>query len=295
MVVLLISHKSIKVGRQKLCVVLEPVKWAFLRWYTKLTFFFQFLSGDQANLEMTKRLNNTHHARWMGSCLYILKMLICGDEIVLGAQQKADIRVMSFYIVYVHFYFWFSCPRMADAPFLTLALHADLSEWASRDPAGARAGQRKVDLHTEYLTGRSVVLALASEKVGDTTKKAMVAALLTFDSNTRVELGRPPMPRVYDDSKLEDFISEESWLFFQLCGFEPSFLSSPVENWHTNGNYHSFCALVNGFSPLNDAGERAVKFASDFNGAITRDNEQHQAMLQGIEAHRRAHPKPTKF
>ena len=67
-----------------------------------------------------------------------------------------------------------------------------------------------------------------------------------------------------------------------------------MNEWAEDDNYASFRNLVNGFSPVNDAAERAVKFASDFNGAITRNPEQHEAMLQGVEAHRRAHPKATK-
>ena len=82
---------------------------------------------------------------------------------------------------------------------------------------------------------------------------------------------------------------------FQLCQFEPSFLGKPAVEWNADGNYQDFRALVNGFSPLNDAGERAVKFAADFNGKITRNEEQHEAMLQGVEEHRHAFPKPTKF
>ena len=68
----------------------------------------------------------------------------------------------------------------------------------------------------EYLTGRSVVLSLASDKVADTTKDAMADALKAFARHTHVEMGKPPMPRIYDESKLEDFVSEESWLFFQV-------------------------------------------------------------------------------
>ena len=80
----------------------------------------------------------------------------------------------------------------------------------------------------------------------------------------------------------------------QLCRFEPAFLAKPVADWKNDVNYLAFKTLVNGFSPVNDAGERAVKFASDFNGAITRDKVQHAAMLQGIEEHQRPRPKLIK-
>lgn len=243
---------------------------------------------------MAKRLSATHHARWMGSCIHILKMLVVSDVFTLSAQQQADILLFAFFIIYVHFYFWFSCTRMADVPYLMVQLHKDLLAWAARDPKGAKAAKKKADLHTEYLTGRSAILSLASDKVSDETKDAMVSALKGFPREWVVDPGKPDMPSVYEDSALEDFVSEESWLFFKLCKFDPTFLSKPAREWAADENYADFRKLVNSFSPVNDVAERAVKFASDFNGKITRNDKQHEGMMQGIEAHRRANPKPTK-
>ena len=165
---------------------------------------------------MTERLHGTHHARWMGDCIYILKMLIVGDLFPLGAQEKVDVMVLSFYIIYMHFFYWFSATVAANIPGLTLDLHRDLNAWKSQDDAGARAAIKKVDLHTEYLTGRSVILALASDKTSDSTKGAMARKLQTFDSNTHIEMGKPSMPRIYEDSSLVDFVDEESWCIFQV-------------------------------------------------------------------------------
>ena len=65
-----------------------------------------------------------------------------------------------------------------------------------------------------------------------------------------------------------------------ICqGFDLTFIAKPAKEWDGNDNYEAFKSLVNGFSPLNDAAERAVKFASDFNGAITRDEDEHKGML----------------
>lgn len=165
---------------------------------------------------MTKRLNATHHARWMGNLIYILKMLLVGEHFQLSVQQRTDISQMAFYIVYVHFYFWFSCTRMSEVPALFLELHGDLLEWRSRNADGAKAALRKADLHMEYLTGRSVILALASEKLSVETKDAMASALRAIPFDSHVKMGKPEIPRVYEDSKLEEFVNEESWLFFRV-------------------------------------------------------------------------------
>ena len=126
----------------------------------------------------------------------------------------AVLLVLCFYVIYVHFWYWMSCRVMADAPFLTLSLHQDLSAWKSRDPNGARAGLRKVDLHTEYLTGRSVILSLASDKLANEEKDEMATKLMSIPSDFHVEMGKPMMPRIYEDSVISDFVNDESWLFF---------------------------------------------------------------------------------
>ena len=60
-------------------------------------------------------------------------------------------------------------------------------------------------------------------------------------------------------------------------------------------NFRSFRKLVNGFTPLNDAAERAVKMGSDFNGVITYDRKRKADVLQLVEETRRECPKATKF
>ena len=165
---------------------------------------------------MTKRLNATHHARWMGNLIYILKMLLVREHFQLSAQQQTDVATMAFYIVYVHFYFWFSCTRMSEVPALFLELRGDLLEWRSRDADGAKAALRKADLHMEYLTGRSVVVALASDKLCNETKDAMSTALRAIPRDSHIAMGKPEIPRVYEDSRLEEFINGDSWLFFKV-------------------------------------------------------------------------------
>ena len=165
---------------------------------------------------MAKKLGEIHHARWMGSCRFILKILLCLGFFYLGAQQQADVLAHAFYIVYVHFYFWFSATCLADIPLLTLQLHEDLTAWQSRDRDAARVALKKVDLHTDYLTGRSVIFALASKKVDDATKEQMVEALKAVDRGIPVEKGNPELPRIYEDSKLSDFVNAESWMVFKV-------------------------------------------------------------------------------
>ena len=176
----------------------------------------QFLVGFESIFKKAWCLPATHPDRWMGTCIYIIKIALCSDFFKVRAQQTANLLVLCFYMIYVHFWYWMSCPVMADAPFLTLSLHRDLTAWKSRDPAGARAGLCKIDLHTEYLSGRSVVLCLASNKLSFEEKDAVAAKLRSMLSDQSVEMGKPAMPRIYEDSVISDFVDEESLLFFRV-------------------------------------------------------------------------------
>ena len=75
---------------------------------------------------------------------------------------------------------------------------------------------KKVDLHTDFLTGRNVVLALASDKVDAPTKMAVIEKMKTFDAEDDIEMGKPIIPRIYDDSQLADFVDEGSWCIFKV-------------------------------------------------------------------------------
>ena len=179
-------------------------------------FIFQFIIGVLETLKLSHRLGNTHYARWIGALRYILRILLCRDHFKLSSQQLMDILYHAFYVVYVHSYYWFTASGIADIPLLTLQLHKDLRDWESRDRTASRAALKKVDLHTDYLSGRAVVMALASDMVDNETKMAMADALKAFDRRVIIERGNPSNPRIYGDSALPDFVNEESWLFFQV-------------------------------------------------------------------------------
>ena len=87
---------------------------------------------------------------------------------------------------------------------------------------GVRAALKKVDLHLDYLTGRNVIFALTSNDVEDDEKAEMANKLMTFEK-VDVALGKPYLPKLYDDSRLHDFVNEESWHFFDVFALESNF------------------------------------------------------------------------
>ena len=135
----------------------------------------------------------------------------------MGQRQAKGLLDLAYFVLYIHGRYWFAVPVAADAPFLTLSLWRDLQKWAARDPALSDTLLRKLANHTWYLTGRNVVFAFFSRRVDDLTKQRMADAMKRPE-NHRQEIppGKPSLPSITPESKLEDFVNSESWLLFEV-------------------------------------------------------------------------------
>ncbi len=122
----------------------------------------------------------------------------------------------------------------------------------------------------------------------------MAKALLSFE-HVEMDCGKPETPKVYEDSTITDFINEESWLVFKLLKIEPTFLTKSNSEWDKTQSFKEFCSKVDGLTPINDVGERAVKMSGDFFGRLSEDEERRQALLQSIEGHKRRVPAARIF
>jgi hypothetical protein len=65
--------------------------------------------------------------------------------------------------------------------------------------------------------------------------------------------------------------------------------------WKDDSSYIELSKIVSGLSVTNDAAERTVKLGTDYTGVITKDDDRHQDIIQGVELTRRAFPKATRI
>ena len=57
-----------------------------------------------------------HHARWMSKAIYILKMYLFRDQIILSDAELQGIISLSQYLVLVYVKAWFTCQVTTKAP-----------------------------------------------------------------------------------------------------------------------------------------------------------------------------------
>ena len=79
-----------------------------------------------------------------------------------------------------------------------------------------------------------------------------------------------------------------------MTGIPSSFLTEDVESWNADASYQHLEGIVSSFHVINDAAERAVKFGTDYNAILTKNEGVRQDLLQTVELSRRVFPKATR-
>jgi hypothetical protein len=178
-------------------------------------------------------------------------------------------------------------------------LWKDLEKWRQYDEVIAEAAQKKLARHLSYLHGRQVSYAFFSNKVDDDEKEAMAQRLLFFKDQVKDEIlwGKPDSKsiRVSADSKLRDFVTEESWLLAQITKIPFSFLPLPASSWKKDPNFEKLRKIVGRMKVVNDCAEHWVKLGTDFAGKNCKAMDDRQAMYQVVERERAPnHNKATR-
>ena len=98
-----------------------------------------------------------------------------------------------------------------------------------------------------------------------------------------------------EDLKLENFVTPDSYQFFQILGFESvSFLQEDVQKWTTDENYIKLQELISNLRVVNDIAERGVALVTEYNNLFTKNEKQHQALFLTVSKHRKMLPDMKK-
>ena len=165
-----------------------------------------------------------------------------------------------------------------------------LERYTNVDPPISKAAIHKMRGHLWYLSEDLVCLALFDDHLPDTLKKKLVARLSKPAKASDVRrLGPMSLPE-FLTVELPDFATIRSMNLFEALSLPQDFLSVSPELWESSGKYQQAKQIVREVRVVNDCSERAVKLATEFNLALTKDEEQRQLLFQVIEFHQRLLP-----
>ena len=272
-----------------------------------------------------------HHARWMSKVIYILKITLLADQMVvcekkdvepeesddknkkrkrtkrkkLGGMvitenEKLQMQEMSEFIGLFYAMGFLKSPLAGSAPYNDLSFMSDMSLYKKYNSKIAEACLLSCHRHLWYLTPQLIVFSLADPQVSSSEKEDLAKALFSTPRPPIMKSGKPTFPVIvfpkpHSIPKLSSFVSSESWLLFDLLHMEGAqeWMQTPVKNWQMFAEFRKLEGFISNVSVTNDLAERGIKMTSDFLH-LCRDEEQLQALLQGVEEHRDLFPTYTR-
>ena len=92
--------------------------------------------------------------------------------------------------------------------------------------------------------------------------------------------------------QIEHFITSKTLQFFDSMSIPTGFLDVDPDLWATNDDYQYQCGLriLKQLKVVNDHAESGVAFIPEYNGILTRKENQTQYLLQVVQEYRRRFP-----
>lgn len=235
-----------------------------------------------------------HRARWMAKGLYCLKMLCFREQFKMNAHELQAIKRICIFTVTLYVKAWFTAPMACDAPYNDLCLLQHIELFYAVDSQIAEVALKKITHHMWYLSEDLTPLSLFSDKVSANEKRMIVAALSTPAFEVDLRRADPKSINCFRERTLSQFVTKRSMNLFMALKLDQSFVSSDPNVWEARADFQIAKETVAALRVVNDCAERAVKLATDYNMALTQDEEQRQLIFQVVEYHRKQIMKPSK-
>ena len=101
----------------------------------------------------------------------------------------------------------------------------------------------------------------------------------TKDPLKHVSLDQAKIP----DLRLQELVTKNTCLFFEILTIPDSFLGTHPETWVTNIDYLQAEPVVHELRVINYTAERGVTLMQGYNALLTKDEEQTQFVLQVVK------------
>lgn len=257
-----------------------------------------FIGEDVPNFTHLRLPGATSHARFMSKEIYCYKMFLLREEFTMTSFELKGIRNICIFLTRMFIPYWFGCMSSVNAPRQDLQFIQDALSYF--DVRVSDALLHKIKNHLWYLSEEAVALSFFDEIISFEIKRKMVQGLGNLD-NEDDEVDIPKRLTVtvkqlksYGNKDLSDFVTPRTKRFFDRLQIQKGFLHSDPSTWRDREDYCTGKRICQNLTVVNDSAERAVKLITDFNRALTYDEEDKQYLLQVVEHYRQKYPSHTK-
>ena len=225
-----------------------------------------------------------HRARWMAKGIYCMKIFGFRHQFHLSSREINSLRRICLFVCTIYATFWFDAPMAPAAPINDLHMLQLVEQFASVDNKVASVAEKKMRLHLWYL---SEDLAGLSLFCNDTSvhDKTTIAKILQQEPHTFDEPVRrlpPNQTESFQDKTISNFVTPRSINLFNALSLPREFLTAEIDTWVERNDFKIASKTVRSLMVINDASERAIKLATDFNEILTKNEEQRQLLHSGL-------------
>lgn len=223
-------------------------------------------------------------------------MFLFRNEFKLTAKELNSIRSTCIFLTRVYVKYWFGCEQAIEAPRRDLQLIKDAIDYFDKRVSAVLLD--KIKNHLWYLSEEAVGLALFDSEVSLETKRKMVKAMEKTEDDD-LPCSKKFETTIEDIMKLKDkdlsyFVTSKTKRLFVRLEISSNFLQFDPSSWNEIADYSSGLQICKNLSVVNDPAERAVKLITDFNRALTYDENDKQYLLQIVEYYRQKFPSHRK-
>lgn len=233
----------------------------------------------------------TSNARWMSKGSYSLKLFIFRDQLELTQDDLRNLRDTCIFIIHVYLKSLYRCTSAISAPNQDLIFIKSVNAFKKINAHTATEVLEKISRHLWYLAPEFVIFALFDGEVSHDEKRNMVKNLdrdkpivRLINSHETKDINSV----LYKN--LSDFVSKDSMFVFELFNLPSDFLNVDVSLWESNAKFKECYETLSKINVVNDGAERAVRIAIEYNGRITKNEQQLQYLLVGSDIYKKKFP-----
>ena len=234
-----------------------------------------------------------HRSRWMAKAIYSLKIWLYRHQFKLTSREEFGLKNICMFFVSVYVKAWFLSTSAPKEPSQDLKFLKQLEEYKTQNEEVSRVSVKKFLGHQWYLSEELVALAFFDQTLPFNTKEKMVNALKKINFEHPIKRA-VVNPNYIQYRKLEDFVSSNTFRFFEGIGLESTFLKKDPNEWFGDATYIVAKDIVEHILVVNDNAERGVSLITEYNRLHTCNEEEKQFLLQVVSNHRLHYPNCLK-
>ena len=248
------------------------------------------LDGNKVKKFTIKSPGAVSHARWMCKIIYIFKLYLYRDQLILLESERESLLRFIVFILKVYLRMWYVAPVAASAPSNDLNFLKQLYDFKSTDNNVATVALKKFSNHLWYLNDVNVCFSLFDGNLSNDIRENLAKLISqtqnvsAFNKKATIDIDK------VNELMLENFVSVRSRDFFKILNTSADFLDLKCNDWPTNSNYVKLFSIVKHIKVVNDSAERGVKLMTEYLNKFTKNEEDKQFLYRSVHEHRKFYP-----